>query len=165
MSLARACHYEDFPRWIRREREHLFQSIALFSVEVRPVSKNCSCSWSARAPRLPLFARAFVSARRSIQPSTLLYGFFFFWVGGGQSATHRSILNSLRRTLAAQETLKAWWVWMGEWVWTHQNLWHYGLLLHFSAGIHFPSQHTAAEVLCYLRIFDWCIKQIITQLS
>lgn len=30
-----------------------FSVYSLVSVEVRPVSKNCSCSWSARAPDCP----------------------------------------------------------------------------------------------------------------
>lgn len=95
---ARACHYEHFPRWVQRERAP-FSIYSLVSVEARPVSKNCSCSWSARAPRLPLFARAFMSARRSIQPSTLLYGF------GGDRVPHIGLFSTLYTALLHHATL------------------------------------------------------------
>lgn len=79
MSLARACHYEHFTVE-SSQREHLF----FFSLQPRfggsaSGFKELQLLLICQSTRLPLFACAFVSTRRSIRPSTLLYVFF----GGG----------------------------------------------------------------------------------
>lgn len=155
-------------------RESTFFSVySLVSVEVRPVSKNYSCSWSARAPDCPSLLVHLCLFTDQYSPAHFYMGFFFFWGGGGcgerRSATFHSILNSLYRTLAAHETLTNRWVWMGEWVWTHQNLLlHFFLLAYISPAPpppvrpkHHPRKSSWGFVPSW--IFDWCIKQIITQ--
>lgn len=75
-----------------------FSGYILVSVEVRPVSKNCHCSWYATAVDCP----------SSLVCSCLLadqYSSAHFYMGlGRQSAAYHSILNSLYCTLAAHET-------------------------------------------------------------
>ena len=62
-----------------RESTFFFSVYSLVSVEVRPVSKNYSCSWSARAPDCPsLLVRLCLLADQ--------YGpahFYMFFLGGG----------------------------------------------------------------------------------
>lgn len=74
-----------------------FSDYILVSVEVRPVSKNCCCSWYATAVDCPSL----------LVCSCLLadqYSSAHFYMGlGRQSAAYHSILNSLYCTLAAHE--------------------------------------------------------------
>lgn len=111
-----------------------FSVYSLVLVKVRPVLKNCSCSWSAQSTRLPLFACAFLSTRRSIQASTLLYGF------GGDKVLHITLFSTLYVTLSQHTRLLR----LSEFdcvsgFWTNQNMWHYGLLLHFLLPYFHPS--------------------------
>lgn len=48
--------------------------------------------------RLPFFARPFISAQRSIQPSTRLYGF------GGDKVLHITLFSTLYITLSQHTT-------------------------------------------------------------
>ena len=63
-------------------RESTFFSVySLVSVEVRPVSKNYSCSWSARAPDCPSLLVRLCLFADQYSPAHFYMGFFFF--GGG----------------------------------------------------------------------------------
>lgn len=133
VSLAWASHSEHFTIKSSVWERVPFSVWSLVSVEVRPVSKNCSCSWSARAPDCPSLPVRSCLLADQYSPAHFCMGL------GRQSATFHSILNSLYLTLPAHKTLTTQSVWMGEWVWTHQNLWHYGLLLHFLLAYISPS--------------------------
>lgn len=162
MSLARVVPLWPFYGRIQCEREYLFQSIALFQWKCVRFQRTAAALDLPEHQIAPLCLCVHVSSQINTAQHTSV------WVWGRQSATFHSILNSLYLTLPAHETLTTQSVWMGEWAWTHQNLWHYGLLLHFLLAyisLSTPPRKEQLRFFYYLRIFDWCIKQIITQLS
>lgn len=109
-----------------------FSVFSLVSVEVRPVSKNCSCSWSAKAPDCP--SLLLLSPLLADQYSTLLYEF------GG--VLYITLFSTLYVTISQHMRLLR--LSECDWVsgfWTHQNLWHYGLLLHFLLPYFSPNQN------------------------
>lgn len=142
ISLARACCYERFNVKIQHERVPFLRLYPRFSGSASGF-KEPQLLLICHSTRLPFFACAFVSTCRSIQPGTLLYG---FW-GGRQSATFHSILNSLYCTLAAHETHVNGWVGVNA-----SKFATLRTVASFSAG------RRAAEVLYYTQIFDRCIK-------